>query len=128
MEPISIRIRKLTDELRGLEHDLNTLLRPQPAGLGPDELLSRALLSDFRAAIDHVRLLLWAYAAPASRSEEVAHLLQTTRMERVSQMLGEMGQHSTSAESAPEMWNFLQRVQHIVQAAIDRQAQKPDQA
>ena len=85
MDNMNERIRRITEELWGLHEDLNSI----SAAASGKHSLERPVLSAFKAAVDHMRLIVWALIQssrePAEGSGE--QLLSTVRAERVTEML-----------------------------------------
>ncbi|MCI0354096.1 MAG: hypothetical protein L0099_03510 [Acidobacteria bacterium] len=79
------RIRRITEELWDLHETLGSI----SAGSPGKSSLERPVLSAFKAAVDHMRLLVWALIQgsrqPAEGSGE--QLLNSVRAERVTEML-----------------------------------------
>ncbi|MGH9530762.1 MAG: hypothetical protein ACRD2Q_00105 [Terriglobales bacterium] len=79
------RIRRITEELWGLHEDLSSISSETPG----KHSLERPVLSAFKAAVDHMRLLVWALIQgsrqPAEGSSD--QLLNSVRAERVTEML-----------------------------------------
>ncbi len=88
MSDMTERIRRVTEEL----WDLHEELSPSSGG-GPGRAshhLERPVLSAFKAAVDHMRLVVWALIqAQASKqpAEGSGELLSSVRAERVTEML-----------------------------------------
>ncbi|MCI0354043.1 MAG: hypothetical protein L0099_03240, partial [Acidobacteria bacterium] len=82
------RIRRITEELWDLHEDLSP-----SSGAGPGKTshsLERPVLSAFKAAVDHMRLVVWALiqAQPSRQPAEApGELLSSVRAERVTEML-----------------------------------------
>ena len=78
------RIRRITEELWGLHEDLNSISAATPG----KHSLERPVLSAFKAAVDHMRLVVWALIQGTRQpAEGTGELLNSVRAERVTEML-----------------------------------------
>jgi homoserine kinase len=78
------RIRRITEELWGLHEELSSF-----SGTSGSRFLERPALSAFKAAVDHMRLLVWALIQGSREAAEGSsdQLLNSVRAERVTEML-----------------------------------------
>jgi len=70
-DDFTIRLRRVTEELRAIEKDISQMAASKPLGSGPLDkeehlrlvslLLDMALLAELKAVVDHLRQLLRAY-------------------------------------------------------------------
>ncbi|MGH9555745.1 MAG: hypothetical protein ACRD2Y_07970 [Terriglobales bacterium] len=82
---MNARIRRITEELWGLQEDLTSI----SAGASGKHSVERAVLSAFKAAVDHMRLVVWALIRGSRQAAEGSsdQLLNSVRAERVTEML-----------------------------------------
>ena len=85
MDNMNERIRRITEELWGLHEDLNSI----STATSGKHSLERPVLSAFKAAVDHMRLIVWALIQSSQKPEEGTgeQLLNSVRAERVTEML-----------------------------------------
>jgi len=79
------RIRRITEELWDLHEDLGSITAAAPG----KHSIERPVLSAFKAAVDHMRLIVWALIQSSQKPAEGSgeQLLSTVRAERVTEML-----------------------------------------
>ncbi len=122
MDNMNERIRRITEELWDLHEELSP-----SSGAGPGKAshsLERPVLSAFKAAVDHMRLVVWALiqaqaTRPAERSGE---LLSTVRAERVTEMLKALRPDLAEGTlpQTPAGRGMLAEISAISNAAFDR--------
>ena len=122
MNNMNERIRRITEELWDLHEELSSGPAGSPAT--PGRSLERPVLSAFKAAVDHMRLLVWALIQgsrqPAEGSNE--QLLNSVRAERVTEMLQALRtelQVGSLAES-PVVRTMLAEISGISNQTFDR--------
>ena len=128
VEEVSQRIRRMTEDLRAIQEELN-----QTAALDPEhpdrsrllnELVTLELLADFRSAIDHMRTFLWAYVEAATRKSgaSVDSTLQVARIQRATEMLRMLRQQFTAPNSVPvpEVRTLFEEISTLAHTAYDR--------
>jgi hypothetical protein len=81
-------------------------------------------LKDFKAAIDHVRQLVWTYiqADSLKQGNNVAEEVRSLRMQRVTEMLQTIQQEVRGRQLTPDpaTVSFLHAVQEIADAAFQK--------
>ena len=84
MDNFNERIRRITEELWDLHEELGS---SQPGT--PARTVERPVLSVFKAAVDHMRLVVWALIQGSRQTAEGSseQLLNGVRAERVTEML-----------------------------------------
>ncbi len=129
MNDLTPRLRRLAEELRRMEDDLNRIAASQepthhtepgiPAGL--DDL---QLLTTVKTSLDSVRHLLWPYVEIAAhRSQTGVDLtLQRYRMERVTEMLENLQQRAAhpALPAMPEVHSFFEEIHEIAGKTVER--------
>lgn len=125
MSELSIRIRRVTEDLKAIQRELSD------AAGGPaqhreevmEEMLNAEMVQEFKSAVDQMRHLLWAYIETQSqtRPEVRGNAIRDLRMQRVTEMLRVL--QPTVAESreddTPATLSFLEVVQSIANSAMD---------
>ena len=127
---INSRIRRITEDLRALQEELHRLsVSPRDRGQHEqllDELLTPAVIHDFKAAIDHMRHFLWTYveSATAAPGDERELRMYTLRMERATEMLRILRQRldAPGMRRVPGATSFFEEIQRIADAAMTRYA------
>ena len=128
MEDIGLRIRRITEDLRVIQEELNraaALDRQRPErSLLLNELVTLELLGEFRSAIDHLRTFLWAYVEAATKTSggSVDAALQTVRIQRATEMLRMLRQQLSAPDStpAPEMRSLLEEITALTHTAYNQ--------
>lgn len=136
MPTISARIRRVTADLQAIQKELSSASASQSQETHKviDELLSDlSVVNEFKAAVDHMRLLLWSYIESASRpgKQNPNFLLQTVRMQRVTEMLRVLkpSVDEVTMPATPEAQSFFEVIQSIANSAMDHHqsaAEKPE--
>lgn len=126
MSDLASRIRRVTEDLQAIQDELNAAARQgdhQQREKVMDEMSNLDLLHDFKAAVDHMRHLLWSYieASSSQNRTDVSRTLQSVRMQRVTEMLRILA--PSIAESkiprTPEAVSFLEAIQSIAHETMD---------
>lgn len=126
MSDLASRIRRVTEDLQAIQSELNDAARKgqhRQRELVMSQMADLDLLQDFKAAVDHMRHLLWSYIeATSSRNRtDVTKTLQSVRMQRVTEMLRIL--KPSIAESkitrTPEAVSFLEAIQSIAHETMD---------
>jgi len=130
---VSERIRRVTEDLRVVQEELN-----RAAALDPqhperfrmlDELVTLDLLADFRSAIDHMRMFLWAYVEAATKRSGggMDATLQTARVQRATEMLRMLRQQLAAPDSVPvpEARSLFAEISALAHTAYDRHLTGP---
>ncbi|HXE91804.1 MAG TPA: hypothetical protein VNK82_12680 [Terriglobales bacterium] len=127
-ESLADRVRRVTEDLRQFHQELEGAV----AQSGPDaeqarkldELLDQGLMEDFRAAVDHLRHLLWAYLQASGEQSGVGvdQMLQASRMRRVTEMMRHLREQLTLPEvrRSPEARTLLEELSSFTQSTVDR--------
>ncbi len=123
MNNMNERIRRVTEELWDLHEELSP-----SSGSGPGKTthsLERPVLSAFKAAVDHMRLVTWALIqAHASRppAEGSGELLSNVRAERVTEMLKALRTdlEAGSLAQSPSGRSMLAEISAISNETFDR--------
>ena len=127
-DDISQRIRRVTEDLRAIQEELNRAAsldpeRPERSRL-LNELVTLELLADFRSAIDHLRAFLWAYveAATGKSGGSVDSALQAVRIQRATELLRMLRQQLTAQNSSPvpEVHTLFEEISALAHTAYDR--------
>ena len=127
-DDISQRIRRVTEDLRAIQEELNRAAsldpeRPERSRL-LNELVTLELLADFRSAIDHLRTFLWAYVEAATRKSggSVDSALLAVRIQRATELLRMLRQQLTAQDSSPvpEARTLFEEISAIAHTAYDR--------
>ncbi|MGH9650816.1 MAG: hypothetical protein ACRD3A_07720 [Terriglobales bacterium] len=128
VEEVSQRIRRVTEDLRAIQEELNRAAaldpeRPERSRL-LDELVTLDLLADFRSAIDHLRTFLWAYVEAATRKSggSVDSTLQEVRIQRATEMLRMLREQLSAPNSTPvpEVRSLFEEISALAHTAYDR--------
>jgi len=123
MPDLSTRIRRVTEDLRAIQEELNEAANSDNDRLtqAMDQMLKVELINEFKAAVDHMRHLLWVYIESTTTGGQRALALQQIRMQRVTEMLrilkpsvGEVQQMNN-----PETQSFFEVIQSIANEAMD---------
>ena len=123
MNNMNERIRRVTEELWDLHEELSP---SSGAGPGrPSHHVERPVLSAFKAAVDHMRLVVWALIqAHASRPPEEGsgELLSNVRAERVTEMLKALRTdlEAGSLAQSPSGRSMLAEISAISNETFDR--------
>ncbi len=123
MNNITERIRRITEELWDLHEELSP-----SSGAGPGKAshsLERPVLSAFKAAVDHMRLVVWALiqAQPSRQPAEApGELLSSVRAERVTEMLKALRPdlEAGSLAQSPSGRGMLAEISAISHETFDR--------
>ena len=128
MSDLTTRIHRVTSDLQAIQSILDRAASPKVSkeerDSVMDEMLNTELINEFKASVDHMRLLLWSYieAASSEKKQDISYKLQAVRMQRVTEMLSAlkpaMEQHHTSF--APEAASFFEMVQSVAKATVDQ--------
>jgi hypothetical protein len=93
MSELTIRIRRVTEDLQAIQDELNRAAEPgadpNARNLIMEEMLNVELIDRFKSSVDHMRVLLFSYieAAASEGRQTVYDTLQAIRMRRVTEML-----------------------------------------
>ena len=129
---IDSRIRRVTEDLRALHQELQQLgvstVDPGKHDQLLDQLLTLAVIQDFKAAIDHMRHFLWAYIESASKdmADERSLTMHKLRMERATEMLRVLRQRldGPGMRQVPGAISFFEEIQRIADSAMTRHEQR----
>jgi len=121
MSDLPHKIQSATEDLRRVRQELESLLPMTPTRL---EDIDSVALKDFKAAIDHVRQLVWTYiqADSLKQGNNVAEEVRSLRMQRVTEMLQTIQQEVRGRRLTPDpaTVSFLHAVQEIADAAFQK--------
>jgi hypothetical protein len=124
------RIRRLSEELVQLQHDLNWAALEEQAGR-PDSDVSFDDIKNFKSIVDDMRHFLWSYIEGVTlRSGQNADVaLQTFRMQRATEMLRSLReQMGEGSLSAPVPRSFVDEISNIADLTLQRHmGKKPPQ-
>ncbi|HSA91694.1 MAG TPA: hypothetical protein VLE48_01675 [Terriglobales bacterium] len=127
-ESLADRVRRVTEDLRQFHQELEQAVEhsgqdgEQARKL--DELLDQGLMDDFRAAVDHLRHLIWAYLQASGEQSGVGadRMLQVSRMRRVTEMVRHLRDQLDLPElrASPEARTLLEELSSFSQSTVDR--------
>ena len=128
MSDLTVRIRRVTEDLQAIQEQLSSAASQDAPAAERDavmeEMLNRDLIHGFKSSVDNMRHLLWSYIeASSSRGHQnVSDTLQSVRMQRVTEMLRILQPTVEGAEvpSSPEEKSFFEVIQTIAHSAMDR--------
>jgi hypothetical protein len=121
VDNICARIRRITDDLNALHgelewHKLESSGRDEQARL-LEEILSVGLVTDFKAAVDRMRHLVWCYIESVAdgHQQNIDYALQSHRLRRMTEMLRMLSHNGTpEIASLPEAHTFFEHVTAVV--------------
>ena len=124
VEELSQRIRRMTDDLRAIQEELNRAAAADPQNSHLEGVVPLELLAEFRSVIDHMRTFLWAYMEAATRRAcgSVDSTLQTARAQRAAEMLHQLREQLSAPNSipVPEVRSLFAEINAIAHTAYDR--------
>jgi hypothetical protein len=130
MTDLTTRIRRVTEDLQAIQHELSTAAKSPATDAERDRIMqalaSSDLLHEFKSSVDHMRHLLWSYIESAQKNEDVRRTLERVRMKRVTEMLHilEPDVSEKRMHDLPEIDSFFDAVQKIASKALDRHEDK----
>jgi len=93
-----------------------------------ESMLEENLLNDFKAAVDHMRHLLWSYveAETRKRGGDLRATMQQLRIQRVTEMLRVLAPSVEEAKvnHQSEARSFFEVIQQIADSTMDRTMKK----
>ena len=110
------KVAKDLDEVRDQLHG-----KGKPAG--PASPVDIELLNSFKASVDHMRHVLWAYIEAMTTTGDVDRTLQQYRLQRATEMLRQLREHGPLHPETPQTSSFLREIQAIADGALDRHVQ-----
>ncbi len=113
-------IHKVEHVARDLDQIRDELGRQHAAA--PGAALDLDLLNNFKASVDHMRHVLWAYIEALTKTGDVDQTLQQYRMQRATEMLRQLREHGPLERESPQASNFLLEIQAIADSALMRHA------
>jgi hypothetical protein len=125
MTKLTDRIRRVTEDLHAIQSELGAAAKPQVAAAERERIMQQLveanLVHEFKAAVDHMRHLLWSYIE-ASSGKEVPETLQNVRMQRVTEMLRILKPSVREQQIAgsAEATSFFDIIQEIASDAVTR--------
>lgn len=129
MPDLTTRIRRVTEDLQAIQDDLGAASKTHGSAEREAmlrELASSDMLHEFKAAVDHMRHLLWSYIESVQRDEKIERTLERVRMRRVTEMLRILEPDVSEKKmehATPEFDSFFDAVQKIASKALDRHRQ-----
>jgi hypothetical protein len=121
MSDLSERIQATVRDLRRLQQELES---PVPASGTRLAELDSAGLKEFKAIVDYMRQLIWAYLQAENRKKgkNIDEELRSLRLQHVTEMLHDIQQEAKVREfkPTPATVSFLNAVQEIADAAFKR--------
>lgn len=128
MSELTERIRRVTQDLQVIQETLSDAAAsgtpPEARERIMEELLDMSMITELKAAVDHMRHLLWSYIEASSNKNPhmVTRTLQAVRMQRVTEMLKilQPGVEEARESKLPEAKGFFDAIQQIAASAIDK--------
>jgi len=112
------RVAQELDEIQqGLQH---------AEAATPSIPLDLELLNNFKASVDHMRHVLWAYIEAMSSNGDVDRTLQQYRMQRATEMLRQLREAGPLSAENPHASSFLREIQAIADGALQRHVKAED--
>ena len=93
-------------------------------GSGKPEPLDIELLNSFKASVDHMRHVLWAYIEAMTKRGSIDQTIQHYRLQRATEMLRQLREHGPVEPTNPQARNFLREVEAIADSALERYSRK----
>lgn len=126
MGDVTARIRRVTEDLRVVQDELNEAAHQAQAQRDKvlDELVGGELLNDLKSAVDNVRHFLWAYIeATTQNPEDLKSAIQGYRMQRVTEMLRVLRDDTPDMSAIPEAHSFFEEINSIAHKTVERYKQ-----
>ena len=128
MSELTERIRRVTEDLQVIQSTLSDAAAPGAPAEARErimqELLDMSMIAELKAAVDHMRHLLWSYIEASSNKNPhmVTRTLQAVRMQRVTEMLKilQPGVQEARESATPEAQGFFDAIQKIAASAVDK--------
>ena len=128
MSELTDRILRVTEDLQVIQETLSAAAAP---GAPPEvrerimeDLLDKNMITELKAAVDHMRHLLWSYIEASSNKNPhmVTRTLQAVRMQRVTEMLKilQPGVAEARESAMPEAQSFFDAIQRIAASAVEK--------
>ena len=128
-DDFTLRLRRVTEELRGIERDISQMAASKPLGSGPVDkeehlqlvslLLDMTLLAELKVVVDHLRQILRAYmddlAERGGDNKEYAR--QVCRIQDATEalrLLHDQAQGLAQGELA-KRYSFIDRIDSLVE-------------
>ncbi len=113
MDELIAKVQRVATEL----DEVRDALRHEEGAGAPIDL---ELLNSFKASVDHMRHVLWAYIEAMTTSGDVDRTLQQYRIQRATEMLRQLREQGPLEATTPQASNFLREVQAIADGALER--------
>ncbi len=124
MQDVVVRMRRVSEDLRVIRERLEELRVDHKADHQViDEVLELDLISDFKGAVDQIRLFLWDYFQTAAIQSGLDHnrAIQQFRLRRAAEMLRSMQDQITIPGGPdPEITSLFERLQNLADVAVQR--------
>ncbi len=116
MQALIKKVQQVAKDLDEVRDQLHSKGRP----VAPMDI---ELLNSFKASVDHMRHVLWAYIEAMSTKGDVDRTLQQYRLQRATEMLRQLREHGPLHPETPQTSSFLREIQAIADGALDRHVQ-----
>jgi len=119
-------VNALIEKVQQVAKDLDEVrdqLHGKGGTAGPATPADIELLNSFKASVDHMRHVLWAYLEAMSTTGDVDRTLHHYRLQRATEMLRQLREHGPLHPETPQATSFLREIQAIADGALDRHAQ-----
>lgn len=118
MSDLGTRIRKVTEELRGIQADFEAA---STQNLDLRTAIDLPLLQELKAALDHARHAVWpqVLAFEQKLHENVLYALQLYRMHRIREMLKVLQQDESSLGEDARLRLFLAEIHRMTSRSSD---------
>ncbi len=113
VEALIHKVQRVVAELDEIRDALGAQERPA-------EPMDLELLSGFKASVDHMRHVLWAYIEALSTTGDVDRTLHQYRIQRATEMLRQLRAQGPFEVITAQDGNFLREVQAIAEDALER--------
>ena len=129
MGELTDRIRRVTTDLQLIQDQLSRAAQPGAPHAVREVVLSELsegqTLPELKAAVDHMRHLLWSYLEASPKSgDQVPMTLQAVRIQRVTEMLKVLQPtiEEVNAMRTPETKSFFDLINQIAATTVDTHA------
>ncbi len=114
-------IEKVQTVAKELDQIRDELYGPGP---GKPEPLDLELLNSFKASVDHMRHVLWAYIEAMTKQDRIDKTIQQYRLQRATEMLRQLREGGLFEPTNPQARNFLREVEAIADSTLERSSRK----
>ncbi len=119
MDGLIDKVQKVAKELDEIRDELYG-----PGEGKPPAPLDFKLLDSFKASVDHMRHVLWAYIEAMTKRRNIDQTIQQYRLQRATEMLRQLREHGPLEADSPQAHNFLREVEAIADSTLERYAKK----